>query len=261
MGVGSNFNGVKTSAGTFHRPFPDDAAASRRNVVLCSETSLLRDCLRRALLDANYNVHTVTSVAEWLDGTQETEEPDAGPLILMCIGFKSPADPEVRRDIDMILAQKPQPRLVIEGEVCDPAVIIETMHAGTKGYFPPDTPLDMALLALEMVSAGGVYLPPSVLPDDSGKRPPAPMTKAEATLKQLTPRQRAVVAALRQGKSNKIIAYELNMCESTVKVHVRNIMKRLDARNRTEVAFLTQKLFQTDDALSRKQSNHLPGRR
>jgi hypothetical protein len=50
-------------------------------------------------------------------------------------------------------------------------------------------------------------------------------------------------ASLREGKANKIIAYELNMCESTVKVHVRNIMKKLKARNRTEVAFKTAELF------------------
>jgi DNA-binding NarL/FixJ family response regulator len=55
---------------------------------------------------------------------------------------------------------------------------------------------------------------------------------------QLTSRQAAVVEALRTGKPNKIIAFELNMRESTVKVHVRNIMKRLKGRNRTEVAFL-----------------------
>ena len=47
-----------------------------------------------------------------------------------------------------------------------------------------------------------------------------------------------MVEAIRQGKPNKIIAYELNMCESTVKVHVRAIMKKLKARNRTEVAYL-----------------------
>ena len=53
-----------------------------------------------------------------------------------------------------------------------------------------------------------------------------------------TSRQAAVVEALRKGKANKIIAYELNMCESTVKVHVRSIMKKLKARNRTEVAYI-----------------------
>lgn len=59
----------------------------------------------------------------------------------------------------------------------------------------------------------------------------------------LTERQTAVIEALRRGKANKIIAYELNMKESTVKVHVRNIMKKLNAKNRTEVAFLASEMF------------------
>jgi DNA-binding NarL/FixJ family response regulator len=53
-----------------------------------------------------------------------------------------------------------------------------------------------------------------------------------------TSRQAAVVDALLKGKANKIIADELNMCENTVKVHVRRIMMKLKARNRTEVAYI-----------------------
>jgi DNA-binding NarL/FixJ family response regulator len=56
---------------------------------------------------------------------------------------------------------------------------------------------------------------------------------------QFTARQWDVLERLKQGKQNKIIAYELNMCESTVKVHIRNIMKKLKARNRTQVVLLT----------------------
>jgi DNA-binding NarL/FixJ family response regulator len=44
--------------------------------------------------------------------------------------------------------------------------------------------------------------------------------------------------------ANKLIAYELNMCESTVKVHIRNIMKKLNATNRTQVAYLTRGFFE-----------------
>jgi DNA-binding CsgD family transcriptional regulator len=61
-----------------------------------------------------------------------------------------------------------------------------------------------------------------------------------------TGRQRQVIEALRQGKPNKIIAYELNMCESTVKVHVRTIMKKLKARNRTQVAYLYSSSVERD---------------
>jgi DNA-binding NarL/FixJ family response regulator len=54
----------------------------------------------------------------------------------------------------------------------------------------------------------------------------------------LTARQAAVVDALRRGMANKAIAHALRMQESTVKVHVRNVMKKLRASNRTEVAFI-----------------------
>src|SRR4030042_1914296 len=57
-----------------------------------------------------------------------------------------------------------------------------------------------------------------------------------------TARQTSVVRALCMGKPNKTIAHELNMRESTVKVHVRNIMKKLSARNRTEVALIAKGL-------------------
>ena len=60
-----------------------------------------------------------------------------------------------------------------------------------------------------------------------------------------TDRQVEVVEALRRGKANKIIAYELNLRESTVKVHVRNIMKKVKATNRTEVVFKLNDLCQT----------------
>jgi DNA-binding NarL/FixJ family response regulator len=54
----------------------------------------------------------------------------------------------------------------------------------------------------------------------------------------LTDTQAAVVQAIRRGKSNKAIACELDMRESTVKVHVRNIMKKFEAKNRTEIAIM-----------------------
>ena len=58
-----------------------------------------------------------------------------------------------------------------------------------------------------------------------------------------TDRQAEVVEALRRGKPNKIIAYELNLRESTVKVHIRNIMKKIKATNRTEVVYKINDLF------------------
>jgi hypothetical protein len=50
------------------------------------------------------------------------------------------------------------------------------------------------------------------------------------------------------GSANKLIAYELRMSESTVKVHIRNIMKKLNATNRTQVVVQTRQLSLRDDS-------------
>ncbi|MCX5497631.1 response regulator transcription factor [Kaistia dalseonensis] len=52
----------------------------------------------------------------------------------------------------------------------------------------------------------------------------------------LTDRELEVLRILRQGKSNKIISFELNISESTTKVHISNIMRKLHVHNRTQIA-------------------------
>ena len=62
---------------------------------------------------------------------------------------------------------------------------------------------------------------------------------------ELTSRQRQVLACLEKARSNKEIARELAMSEATVKVHVRQVMKKLGASNRTHAAVLALKLLET----------------
>ena len=105
---------------------------------------------------------------------------------------------------------------------------------GAKGYIPVTMGFDIAVEAIRFVLVGGTYAPTDYLlaTDQAGPSP----SKTPPPAGILTGRELSVVKAIKQGKSNKIIANELNMCESTVKVHVRNVMKKLNAKNRTEVA-------------------------
>jgi DNA-binding NarL/FixJ family response regulator len=63
------------------------------------------------------------------------------------------------------------------------------------------------------------------------------------TALDLTPRELSVIELLREGKPNKLIATALLMQESTVKVHVRNIMKKLHVSNRTHAASVANRLL------------------
>ena len=94
---------------------------------------------------------------------------------------------------------------------------------------------------MHLVCAGGTFAPANALLSSSGARDGA---EGAPLIEGFTQRQAQILDCLRRGMANKLIAYELNMCESTVKVHIRNIMKKLKATNRTQVVYLTNGFFE-----------------
>jgi DNA-binding NarL/FixJ family response regulator len=113
--------------------------------------------------------------------------------------------------------------------------VLAAFQIGARGYIPTaSTTLKLAVEIMHLVKAGGTFVPPSSLSAQRVSR--LGTTRGVTTTQQFTERQLAVLGHLKQGKTNKIIAHELKMSESTVKVHIRKIMKKLNATNRTEVA-------------------------
>jgi DNA-binding NarL/FixJ family response regulator len=94
---------------------------------------------------------------------------------------------------------------------------------------------------MHLVCVGGTFAPPAALLSQGDR---SEGVIGEPLIEGFTQRQAQILECLRRGMANKLIAYELNMCESTVKVHVRNIMKKLKATNRTQVAYLTRGFFE-----------------
>jgi DNA-binding NarL/FixJ family response regulator len=143
--------------------------------------------------------------------------------------------------LDLVLEQVGRGvHVVVTSDSEDPRFVASLLAKGISGYIPSSLDLAVTIKALGLVRAGGVYVPGSYLvklwqstANMRGKRIPP----EELTLKEV-----AVVDAIRKGKSNKLIAYELNMCEATVKVHVRNIMKKMRARNRTHAVYLANQM-------------------
>ena len=119
--------------------------------------------------------------------------------------------------------------------------IREAFGLGVRGYIPTSLASMVAVGAMHLICVGGTFAPPAMLlsPGDRAQGP-----AGEPPIEGFTQRQAQILDCLRRGMANKLIAYELNMCESTVKVHVRNIMKKLKATNRTQVVYLTRGFFE-----------------
>ena len=115
----------------------------------------------------------------------------------------------------------------------------DAICSGAKGYIPVNSNFEITIEALRFVIAGGTYVPLDYLLMTPGDELP----NSPQVPRPVTAREFAVVRAIQLGKSNKVIAYELGMSEGTVKVHVRRIMKKLKARNRTEVAIKSTDLL------------------
>ncbi len=75
----------------------------------------------------------------------------------------------------------------------------------------------------------------------TGAIPHGPIGGA-ATLAQLTPTQVKVLRGVRSGRLNKEIAYDLGIAEATVKAHMTALMRKLNVRNRTQVAVVAEAL-------------------
>lgn len=222
---------------------PVPIAAPDMTVALIDRRSLYRECFAKCL-KATQRVGTVLSygsVSEWSAAAGRT----TASLVLYCVGGRRATEPEIVRDIGLLSRGESAPPAIVLSDIEDPDQILGALDNGARGYIPTSTSLDVVVEALHLVGAGGVFVPASSL--ISARRAGHANGQRRNGHGLFTPRQTAVVDALRQGKANKVIAFELNMRESTVKVHVRNIMRKLKARNRTEVAFLTHEFFRNGD--------------
>jgi len=207
----------------------------RAATIIIERRLLIRDCLVKCLSDGKKSniVKSFATVEDWL---QERPQLASRPVILLCSADRDEAD--IEKDIARLNQDTPGVSIIILSDREDAGSVLHALDTGVRGYIPMTMAFEVAVQAIRLVRAGGTFVPAMTLISsrDSIEKTPSPAENSRKTL--FTPRQSTVVEALLQGKSNKIIAYELNMCESTVKVHVRNIMKKLRARNRTEVVCL-----------------------
>ena len=135
-----------------------------------------------------------------------------------------------------LLAEAPAAAVVLLASEADWKLASKAIALGARGYVPKSASEESLRQAVDLVLAGEVYLPREVLSRWPERRPePAPTGLAGA---RLTPRQSEVLEQLTLGLSNKEIARALGLLESTVKVHVKTILKKLAASNRTQAAMM-----------------------
>jgi DNA-binding NarL/FixJ family response regulator len=203
-------------------------------LALIDRRALERECLAHGLAIHNIGMKVVacSDLEEWGDTKRDLGLPRA---ILFNAGNTDINDENLSEEIKtLVTAMAPTPVIVLSNSQELPEVL-HIIQLGVRGYIPSSVSIDVCIQAIGLAIAGGRFVPASSLLNMRESLGISKMARP-ASASTFTSRQSAVAQALRCGKANKVIASELNLCESTIKVHIRNIMKKLGATNRTEVA-------------------------
>ncbi|MDX7950266.1 response regulator transcription factor [Lichenihabitans sp. Uapishka_5] len=224
--------------------------AERRSlgVALIGPSSLFGEVLTAALAAAEpcarFSFHT--SIDAWL--TCPAWRHDRVLLLFLADDELTSPDKGNLARISRIKSLDPAPRFIICASHEHHSQVLRALEIGAEGYVVPTLSLKVLVQVIHLVNSGGIFVPASSLQHLSASAQ-TPVVATHASVNGLSPRQVLVAKALRKGTPNKVIAYELNMCESTVKVHVRHIMKKLHAKNRTQIAFLTNAMFAEGESM------------
>jgi DNA-binding NarL/FixJ family response regulator len=165
-------------------------------------------------------------------------------ILVLSIGHWSLKEPLVQDWAQSLRAAVPDRPLIVMSEREEVDEAIAAFGLGACAFIPLSVDPAVALHAFTFIVSGGTYFPPKLLhrfTEQYSTVIPLEHTKAievSSTSGGLTSRQQEVLDLLRKGRPNKVIARALSMQEATVKVHVRQILRKLGASNRTEAALI-----------------------
>ncbi|WP_138379320.1 LuxR C-terminal-related transcriptional regulator [Luteithermobacter gelatinilyticus] len=212
--------------------------------LLIDEYDLCRDGMK-ILLQDTFQEATVSEACS-IDAGLKLLSDQHHDLIMVDLDSRSLSASEV---IDRIMTAAGNTPVIAMAQVFPPLVTSYAIEKGVSACLNKLTQKKNAKLILQLVMAGGRYFPPEILAESLADtqeqvqacpvkydRDSCPLINQDRPLiaPRLTRRQLQVLKSIAEGKSNKVIAREMNITAGTVKVHVAAILKTLKASNRTQ---------------------------
>lgn len=202
------------------------------NILLVDDHGLFRSGIR-LLLQSEYGFHIVGEAADGLEAVKSAHQlrPD---LVLLDLNLPGLSGLEALRLIKEDLPGCSVLMLTVSEDAAD---LVSALRGGADGYVLKNCDAVYLTDAIRRVVNGESVVSPVLI----GKlveqvREPSREEGVPRELDTLTPREKQVVQLIAKGESNKMIARHLELSESTVKIHVQNILKKLGLGSRVQIA-------------------------
>ena len=209
--------------------------------LLVESNTLLREGLRRILAETVYNPVALSS---GFDEVFANWQPDTTPFLLIMDGARD--HEEACCQVRQVKDQYASARVLMLVDQYDLQQIISAFQAGADAYLVKSISCEVLVKTLDLVMLGEVVFPSAILAllrehvrqanDEAENRSAEKTPDGNFQSKGLSVRETVILRCLMDGDSNKLIARKFDITEATVKVHVKAILRKIHAKNRTQAA-------------------------
>ncbi|PHS26788.1 MAG: DNA-binding response regulator [Methylophaga sp.] len=201
-------------------------------ILLVDDHSLFRNGIK-SLLESQQGFEVVGEASDGLEGVKRAKQlkPD---VILLDLHMPETSGLEA---LQMLAEEVPETAVLMLTVSEDAQDLMQALRSGARGYLLKNIEIDFLVDSIRKAINGETVMSPqmSAALIEAVRKPIVEQKPEKKTIK-LTPRESEIIIMLAQGESNKSIARILDLAESTVKIHVQGILRKLKISSRVQAA-------------------------
>lgn len=201
------------------------------SVLLIDDHTLFRSGIR-SLLQRNPEFTVVGEAADGFEGVKRAQQLKP-QVILLDLNMPGMSGLETLEQLRQDCPDSAVVMLTVSEDAEDLSVALK---AGASGYLLKNIDTEFLSRAIRRAAAGETVLAESMTAKLVAQLTAGAVAPVASELDKLTPREREILDCLARGESNKGIARALDLAESTVKIHVQNVLKKLKLSSRVQAA-------------------------
>lgn len=215
-------------------------------VLIVDDHAIVRRGLR-SILELEQDIAVVGEAGGRADALR-TVERTRPEVVLLDLKLSPDGDADGLAVCSQILERRPGTGVVVLSTFLDEQLVAEALRRGAQAYVLKDVDLSELVRIIRAVARGESGFDSRSAAVVRGLAAGTPAARAGNGGPALTDREREVVRLIAEGLTNREIGEAIFVSESTVKFHVRNVMRKLDVHHRAEVAYAASRLGLLDKA-------------
>ncbi|MDT8858091.1 response regulator transcription factor [Paracoccaceae bacterium Fryx2] len=187
------------------------------------------------MMETIFNTRRIRSATSLGDAMEQLRKRFSPDLVLLDLNLP---DVSGLSGFLKIKEKVPDVPVIVISALTSETVIHSVMAAGAAGFIPKEIGRQSFQDAMMEIWDGKTYVPPGYSAAPKAPAADTSITSISQKIADLSQQQNRILGLICKGKPNKLIAFEMQLAEATVKAHITALLRRLGVQNRTQAALL-----------------------